>query len=141
VESCCLGRSKEPIDLQQIKVPVLTDNEKPLIIEGAGGVYVPLTEKHITTDLIGCLKCPAIVVARSELGTLNHTLLTIEHLQSRHIPVLGVILDGNINEDNAEALRAFGVRILCQIPQANNLNDVVHLIPALADVLEATGST
>jgi dethiobiotin synthase len=132
---------REPIDLEQIKVPVFTDNEKPLIIEGAGGVYVPLTEKHITTDLIGSLKCPTIVVARSELGTLNHTLLTIEHLQNRHIPVLGVILNGNINEDNAEALRAFGVRILCQIPHADNLNDVVPLIPVLADVLETTEST
>jgi hypothetical protein len=55
--------------------------------------------------------------------------------------VLGVILNGNINEDNLKALTAFGVKILCQIPQDNNLNDVVPLIPALSDVLEAAGST
>lgn len=131
---------REPIELKQIEVPEFAENEKPIIIEGAGGVYVPLTEKLITTDLIEYLKCPTIVVARSGLGTLNHTLLTIEHLRSRHICVLGVILNGDINEDNAQALMAFGVRILCKIPQADSMDDVVSLIPALADVLESTGS-
>jgi dethiobiotin synthetase len=65
-----------------------------LFIEGAGGVAVPLTERWLTTDFIARLGVPAIVVARPGLGTVNHTLLTVQALRVAGVHVLGVILNG-----------------------------------------------
>ncbi|CCH46728.1 hypothetical protein BN7_6325 [Wickerhamomyces ciferrii] len=125
--------SKSLIDLNTINIPNEIQ-DLPLIIEGAGGVQVPINDKQITTDLIKQFDVPVIVVARSELGTLNHTLLTIEHLQNRKVKVLGVILNGDINNDNADTLKAYGVNIICQIPKSKSLQEVEHLVPNLKDV-------
>ncbi|MBY0462723.1 MAG: dethiobiotin synthase [Alphaproteobacteria bacterium] len=101
------------IDLNKI-TPPLTD--KPLIIEGAGGVMAPLNNKHTILDLIAQLKAPTIVVARSTLGTINHTCLTLEALRSRSLPVLGVIMNGPKNSDNKEAIEHFGrIKVLAEI--------------------------
>ena len=67
---------------------------RPLVVEGAGGVLVPLTHEHLLIDLIARLGLPVVVVARSTLGTINHTLLTLEALRARRLPVAGVILNG-----------------------------------------------
>lgn len=132
----CVLEQRDSIDIEKITVPekLIQDSNRPLIIEGAGGVFVPITENLITTDLIKQLDCPVIIVARSELGTLNHTLLTIEHLKQRNVKILGVILNGDLNLDNAETLRKFGVNIICQIPKAESLDDVLHLVPDFNDV-------
>lgn len=86
-----------------------------LIVEGVGGILVPLTGKLLLADLLTELAIPTLVVARSGLGTLNHTLLTLESLRHRRIPVLGVVCcDSNDNVDeqiiasNMETLAAFG---------------------------------
>lgn len=127
--------NREAIDIKNISVPKeLEQNKEVLIIEGAGGVFVPITESLITTDLIQHFDCPVIVVARSELGTLNHTLLTIEHLKNRGVKVIGVVLNGDLNNDNSRTLEAFGVKILFQIPRASTLDEVEHLVPDLKDV-------
>lgn len=125
----------EPIDIQEITVPqIIEEQSDALIIEGAGGVYVPITENLITTDLIKHFDCPVIVVARSELGTLNHTLLTIEHLKNRGVKILGVVLNGNLNDDNAKTLKSYGVKIICEIPKESTFEKVEHLVPDLTDV-------
>ena len=64
-----------------------------LIVEGAGGVAVPLTADEMVVDLIDALDLPALIVARTGLGTVNHTLLTIDYLRRRGIEVLGVIMN------------------------------------------------
>ncbi|WP_068774934.1 dethiobiotin synthase [Paenibacillus sp. FJAT-26967] len=64
-----------------------------LIVEGAGGAAVPLTEDCLTADLILELGLPALIVARSGMGTVNHTALTAFFLQQRKIPVIGVIMN------------------------------------------------
>lgn len=131
----CVLEKREPIDIEAITIPgKVQEGSRPLIIEGAGGVFVPITERFITTDLVHQLNCPVIIVARSELGTLNHTLLTIEHLKQRQVKILGVILNGNLNSDNAETLQSYGVKILCQIPRAGSLDEVLHLVPDINDV-------
>jgi dethiobiotin synthetase len=61
------------------------------IVEGIGGVAVPLGDNWLVSDFLRELKLPALVVARSDLGTINHTLLTLEHLRARDIPVVGVV--------------------------------------------------
>jgi dethiobiotin synthase len=89
---------------------------RPLVVEGAGGVLVPLNDTQLIIDLIAALGFPAVVVARSTLGTINHTLLTLAALRVREIPVAGVILNGPRNPGNRQAIEHYGqVRILGEI--------------------------
>ncbi|MBF0142031.1 MAG: dethiobiotin synthase [Magnetococcales bacterium] len=90
---------------------------RPLIVEGAGGVLVPLNATELMADLMVRLALPVIVVARTTLGTINHTLLTLEALRSRRLPLAGVVLNGAENPANREAIRHYGrVPILGSIP-------------------------
>lgn len=72
----------------------LTKNYDMVLVEGIGGLLVPLKQNYMVSDLIQDLKIPVIVVGRIGLGTINHTLLTIEALRSRGIEIAGVILNG-----------------------------------------------
>lgn len=78
------------------------------VVEGAGGVLVPINESTFMVDLIRALALPALVVARSTLGTINHTVLTVEALRARGIVVAGVIMNGPRNESNRAAIEAYG---------------------------------
>jgi dethiobiotin synthetase len=92
-----------------------------LIVEGAGGALVPLNQDALIVDLIAHLDIPTIVVARSTLGTINHTLLTLEALRKRNIDVLGVILNGPPNAGNAKAIEFYGdTKVLFHIPVIEN---------------------
>ncbi len=107
-------------------------NERPLIVEGAGGVLVPLTCDHLMIDLIAQLKLAVVVVARSTLGTINHTLLTLEALRARRLPVAGVILNGPPNSGNRTAIERFGkVRVIAELPRLETAPDAAA-IAALA---------
>lgn len=92
-----------------------------VLVEGVGGALVPLTKNYYVADLIKDLNIPAIIVARAGLGTINHTLLTIEALKQRKIAIMGVILNGftgkEISENsNAEIIHKLtGVPILTKI--------------------------
>jgi len=78
-------------------------------VEGAGGLLVPLNwDGKMMIDLIAKLDIPVILVARSSLGTINHTLLSIEALRQWKIPILGVILNGKPNAENAKSITIFG---------------------------------
>lgn len=79
------------IELSQIHLPQTANR---LVVEGAGGLLVPLNDKHLVVDLIGHLQLPVVVVTANYLGSINHTLLTVEALKSRNIPVLGLIFNG-----------------------------------------------
>jgi dethiobiotin synthetase len=87
------------------------------IVEGAGGVLVPINESALMIDLIVALALPAIVIARSTLGTINHTLLTLEVLRMRLVRVAGVVMVGPRNADNREAIEGYGrTRVVGEIP-------------------------
>jgi dethiobiotin synthetase len=73
-----------------------------VVVEGIGGVKVPLGESTYVVDLIQALRLPALVVGRSGLGTLNHTLLTLDALEAEKVPVMGVVLNGFSGKDLAE---------------------------------------
>ena len=104
----------EKIDITNIAIP---KTSKPLLIEGAGGLCVPINDSFLMIDLIAILKVPVLVVARSTLGTINHTCLTIQALREKHIPILGVILNGPFNRSNAQAIEQWGqVPILAECP-------------------------
>lgn len=79
------------------------------VIEGIGGVHVPLNDDgYLWSDWMEDIGLPAVVVSRSTLGTLNHTFLTLEALRRRGVEVLGVVLNGPRNPENLDAIRRFG---------------------------------
>ncbi|MBI2241935.1 MAG: dethiobiotin synthase [Magnetospirillum gryphiswaldense] len=102
------------ITLDGLKLP---DTDGPLVVEGAGGILVPLNDTALTVDWVETLGLPVLVVARSGLGTISHTLLTLEALKRRHVPILGVVMNGPPNADNRAAIEHFGgTRVLAEIP-------------------------
>ncbi len=108
------------IELQQITLP----NTQRLIAEGAGGLMVPLNETTLIIDLIAHLKLPVVLVSKSGLGTINHTVLSALALRQRNIPCLGIIVVGPHNPDNLKAIEQFtSLPVLAQLPQ---LNDISH---------------
>lgn len=110
------------IDLNQLPIALPDLNEATWIVEGAGGVLVPLNDTHRTIDLIAMLGIPALIAARSGLGTINHTCLTVEALRARSIPVAGVVLIGEPNTDNAEAIEHYAhVPVIAQMPRLDPL--------------------
>ncbi len=97
--------------------PLSTGDDPPLVVEGAGGVLVPVDADTLIVDLIAGFGLPAILVARSTLGTINHTLLSLEALRRRGIPVAGVILNGPVSPGNRSAIERHGaIRVLAEIP-------------------------
>lgn len=87
------------------------------VVEGAGGVLVPLNDHELMIDLIAVLGLPVVIAARSGLGTINHTLLTIEALRARAIPIAGVVMVGPVNPDNRVAIETRGhVVVLGELP-------------------------
>jgi dethiobiotin synthetase len=95
----------------------LPKSARPLIVEGAGGALVPLNGDALMVNLMRKLRLPIIVVARTRLGTINHTLLTLEALRTRRLDVAGVILSGPPNADNRRAIEIYGnARIVMELP-------------------------
>ncbi|HEY3874746.1 MAG TPA: AAA family ATPase, partial [Candidatus Kapabacteria bacterium] len=98
-------------------------NVSPLIIEGAGGLMVPLTNDLLFVDQFKVWNLPVLLACRSSLGTINHTLLSIEALRKRDIPILGCVLIGDINLENERAIEMFGnVRSVGRIPKLETQN-------------------
>lgn len=96
---------------------------KPLIIEGAGGLMVPLNEEDFVIDLIRQFQLPVCLVTRSTLGTINHTLLSLAQLRRMEIPILGVIVNGPKNEGNRAAIAHYGnVPILAELEPLAEVN-------------------
>jgi dethiobiotin synthetase len=95
----------------------------PLVVEGAGGVMVPVTRELIFADLFARWGKPVVLVARTGLGTINHSLLSIEALRSRGVPILGIAFVGDAVEDSEATIAALGkVRRLGRLPRLAPLN-------------------
>ena len=89
----------------------------PIVVEGAGGVLVPLGGGAMMTDLMARLGLPVLLVARSTLGTINHTLLSLAALRARALPVWGVVMVGPDDPGNREAIATHGgVSVLASLP-------------------------
>ncbi|HIJ38650.1 MAG TPA: dethiobiotin synthase [Rhodospirillaceae bacterium] len=103
----------------------------PLVVEGAGGVLVPLNDRHLMADLIKQIGLPAVIVAPSGLGTINHSLLTVEALRTRSIAIAGIILNGPDAPENRRAIEHFsGVSVVAQMPPLPDLT-LFDSLPAL----------
>ena len=122
-------------------IPPETDG--PLVIEGAGGLLVPLTDKLLFADIFARWRIPLILCARTSLGTINHTLLSLEALRQRAIPVHGVVFIGDENRENQRIIADIGgVRSLGRMPRLPEMSaETLHQTFAqqfdLADFLEA----
>ena len=127
------------IDPASLVLP-LAENDRPLVVEGAGGLMVPVTDRLMICDLIVRWALPVVVVARSGLGTLNHTLLTLEALRNRGVAIAGVVLNGPPDEDNCRVIEEKGrVRILAQVPHqsvvsAETVAEASRKLPSWSDV-------
>ncbi len=109
------------ITFDEIQVP--QTSQKHLFIEGAGGLIVPVNDDQYIIDLISHLGYPVLLVAKSGLGTLNHTLLSLEALKGRDIPVFGVVLVGEKHDSNEKAIIKYGkVNRLFRLPILPELN-------------------
>ena len=113
------------IDLAKIKLPA---GNAPLIVEGAGGVFVPVNERELMVDLMRQLRLPVLLAARSSLGTINHTTLSLAGLRNLGVDVAGVVIIGAPNAENRAAIEEYGkVRVVGEIPWLTELNRSVLL--------------
>jgi dethiobiotin synthetase len=119
-------RDGAAIDPDALAVPSIA---RPLIIEGAGGLMVPLTRRALFIDVFARWRVPVVLCARTTLGTLNHTLLSLEALQRRAVPILGVVLMGDAHVDNERTLSEMG--------GAPVLGCLPHLDPLTPETLKA----
>lgn len=110
------------IEIGEIPRPDLASG-KSLIVEGAGGILVPITDTESMLDLVWHLDMPVIVAARSALGTINHTRLTVYALRTSGIRTIGVVAIGEENRDNERAIERFAaVPVIGRIPMLETIN-------------------
>lgn len=129
----------ETIEDGRIQLPPCTG---PLVVEGAGGLMVPLNDRTLMIDLAARFALPVVVTARTGLGTINHTLLTLEALHRRELPIAGVIFSGPDHPRNLEAIRRLGgVPILGHIPPLTPLTpETVALAATRLDLRDLVGA-
>jgi len=101
--------------------------EAPLVVEGAGGALVPVTRDLLYADLFAQWGAPVVIVARTMLGTINHSLLTIEALRARRVPILGIAFIGDPQEESEATI--------CTIGNVERLGRLARLDPLNADTL------
>ena len=102
------------IDPARLALPAVAG---ALVVETAGGLLVPLRRDWLQLDQLAAWGLPVLLVARSGLGTLNHTLLSVEALRQRSIPLLGLVLNGPLHPDNPTTLAALAqAPVLAQLP-------------------------
>lgn len=105
-----------------IEIPSRATDGAVYIVEGAGGVLVPLNDTQTMVDLMARFGLPVVVAARTSLGTINHTLLTVEVLRARGLRVAGVAMIGTGNADNRAAIEHYGnVAVIAEMPHFDPL--------------------
>jgi dethiobiotin synthetase len=114
------------IDPDRLELPMPPG---PLVIEGAGGLMVPLTRELTYLDMFARWRAPLVLCARTTLGTINHTLLSIAAIRARDIPLLGVAFIGDENSDSEQTIAAMG--------RTRHLGRLPHLPHLDADTLRA----
>ncbi len=120
------------ISLDEIHIPPTENN---LIIEGAGGIMVPINLEHTICDLIQYLEAEVVVVSKNYLGSINHTLLTVEMLKNKGVKVHGVIMIGAENPASEQAITSIsGLPVLAHIVWSNLLD--MHYVDSEADRLQ-----
>ncbi|MCB9361192.1 MAG: dethiobiotin synthase [Flavobacteriales bacterium] len=113
------------IDLTKISIP---ETENNLIIEGAGGLMVPLNDSQLIIDLIKKIDVETILVSQNYLGSINHTILSLESLKVKKLKVAGIIFNGNENRETEQYILNYtGVKFLGRINNHTAINKEVVL--------------
>jgi dethiobiotin synthetase len=115
------------IDVQGLELP---STKRPLVVEGAGGLMAPLTREVTYIDVFARWRVPVVLCARTTLGTINHSLLSIEAIRARGIPLVGVVFLGDENTDSE--------RIIAELGRTRRLGRLPKLAPLDAASLKAT---
>lgn len=123
----CVHVENRPIDYEEIATAYkyLCENTDVVLVEGIGGAMVPIDDEHTVLDLAGQFDLPMVVVARPNLGTINHSLLTIQAVRNAGLPVAGVVISGykaidaTIDEETAPD-------VICQFADTNLLSIVPY---------------
>jgi dethiobiotin synthetase len=112
------------MDGVNISTEIEAPNVTPLIVEGAGGILVPINDDGETVfDLMKQLNLPVIVVIKHYLGSINHTLLTLEYLQSNGITIAGLVVTGNRHEESERIIKTkTGLSVTIHVPFSENVN-------------------
>jgi len=144
--SVAAERAGTPVDWAAVQrsIDLMSRDSDVMIVEGVGGVMVPLDERHTVLDLAKWLRLPAVVVARAELGTINHTLLTVETLR-RATTVVGVVVNrypaenpGVAEETNPRVVARWGkVPVLCIVPDEAPAEGSPTLSPGITAAIDA----
>ena len=114
----------DPVRLDQAW-RALQGRGRPVVIEGVGGALVPLTDDGpLLADWLATLEVPCLVVSRSTLGTINHTLLTLEALRGRGLRPVGVVMNGPRDPENRRAIEHFGaVPVVAEVDEIDPLDE------------------
>ena len=122
-------QEKKKIDVNKILQFVKNLKTKKLVIEGAGGLNVPINSNYLMSDLCQKLNTPLILVSRTKLGTINHTLMSLEVIKKKKINLLGIIFFGKKELETLETIKFFGkkilkknIKILGRLPVAKELS-------------------
>ncbi len=121
-------RAGRPLDWQSIdrSIALMSAHADVMVVEGVGGLMVPMDPGHTFLDIALWLKMPTLIVANARLGTINHTLLTLHALRSRGLKPAGVVINrypadtpGAAEETNPRAIEKWGkIPVLCVVPEA-----------------------
>jgi dethiobiotin synthetase len=102
---------------------VLPETTNEIVIEGAGGILVPINDNDFVIDVAKELGCPVILVANLYLGSINHTLLTVDYLKRNQIPVKGIIFNGEPNIESETIIEKHsGFKVLLRLPKLSMIN-------------------
>ena len=122
-------QEKKKIDVNKILQFVKKLKTKKLVIEGAGGLNVPINSNYLMSDLCQKLNTPLILVSRTKLGTINHTLMSLEVIKKKKINLMGIIFFGKKELETSKTIRFFGkkilkknIKILGRLPVAKELS-------------------
>ena len=123
------NQEKKKIDVNKILQFVKKLKTKKLVIEGAGGLNVPINSNYLMSDLCQKLNTPLILVSRTKLGTINHTLMSLEVIKKKKINLFGIIFYGKQELETLETIKFFGkkilkknIKILGRLPVAKELS-------------------
>jgi dethiobiotin synthetase len=108
---------------------LLPETDRPLVVEGAGGLLVPLTRELTYIDVMARWKAPVVLCARTTLGTINHSLLSVEALRTRSIAIAGIAFIGDENQESE--------RMIAKLGQVRHLGRLPHLEPLTGVSLRA----
>ncbi|MVM32396.1 dethiobiotin synthase [Spirosoma sp. HMF4905] len=129
------------IDLAKINLP---QTDQPLIVELAGGLMVPLNNHELNVDLVKKLGLPVVLVSRNYLGSINHTLLSVEACRNRNIPLLGILFNGpTVDATESFILSYTGLPCLGRIGQEEVVTKeivrkyAVTLLPGLHQIVKS----